>query len=1067
MSYDDAVKLLGGDRDRWVKLLDTLLGAGLLAAIGPFRDLLGWFDAKAELSKVAERLVTGLVERRSKLSRWERTERLRAAHAVLAVTAYFEALAATELVVEYRDLELTAEEQRSLGTAAGAGWHAGWSAPVPGAAEPHEEFRRQLTDHYHRMTGKAGDFLKGLAVWQRLSGREQELALQALVSVPSVAVDRYDSLLGRLAAEFPEVAFWAGMREHNATRAGLREATTALAGLRAVLDRLADGRVPDERRAELSRAYATALDRPSDDMPTGLRMPSLAEAFLPQLYRACVVAGSMPLSSETWWERQPVRDDLLSFLTGHLTSAEAAAAPLLVLGHPGSGKSVLSKLLAGQLPASAFLPVLVPLRTVSASADLQDQIEQAIRDATGERLAWPALSRSSGDALPLVLLDGFDELLQATGVSQTDYLSRVTAFQRREMDQGRPVAVIVTSRTSVADRAQPSEGTVAVRLEPFDEHRIAAWLDVWNRTNAGRFAGGEAPLDLPTVLRYRHLAEQPLLLLMLALYDAEGNALRDAGLLRPDELYERLLERFARREVDKLGAGLPPRERAQLVEAQLYRLSVVAFAMFNRGAQWVTAEDLAKDLQALPAPVAPGLVPLPAGLRARQSAVEEALGSFYFVHRAGADRDGVRLGTYEFLHATFGEYLVARLLHNIVDEMVAARRGVTFLTGGKPVDDDLLHALLSWAPLADRRQMVVFLHGMVLAKPAVARAEWTALLVDLFRAAPQPRDPRGFGGYQPRSLTVPSRIATYTANLLLLALCGENVTAGSLFETMDAEAIGGWRDMALLWKSQDAASGWAGLLDLVVVKRVGSGGERDIELTFDGDPADLPTVDLAWVIGEGDPDVNDYWVAGNVLHPAGQEAHFICDPAGDMRHHAVEPLVRKQFGVASGMIFGPGARGRMTSLMHDMLLLISRSSEPVADRAERYRHCLQEADFESCWFDLVLHRIERDRELTATDIVRILSRLPVDLMHYRTELVSCLLAHLDSVGGAQLAPLLVQYLESHPATEWAEVELDAAIRLAELGLIHPRIDAKQARVLLEQHANRRPDVNRRIRAIVV
>ncbi|GIM89246.1 NACHT N-terminal helical domain 7-containing protein [Paractinoplanes toevensis] len=91
VSYEDAVKLLGGDAAQIAKLVDTLTGAGLLALLGPFRDVLGWFDAKAELAKVTERLVTSLAEKRSKLSRYERTERLQAAHAALALTAFFEA----------------------------------------------------------------------------------------------------------------------------------------------------------------------------------------------------------------------------------------------------------------------------------------------------------------------------------------------------------------------------------------------------------------------------------------------------------------------------------------------------------------------------------------------------------------------------------------------------------------------------------------------------------------------------------------------------------------------------------------------------------------------------------------------------------------------------------------------------------------------------------------------------------------------------------------------------------------------------------------------------------------
>ena len=118
-------------------------------------------------------------------------------------------------------------------------------------------------------------------------------------------------------------------------------------------------------------------------------------------------------------------DDLQEFLAGFLTSPRAVEAPLLVLGQPGSGKSVLTKVLAARLPAADFLPVRVALRDVPVTADLQDQIEYAIRAETGDRLEWPALARSAGDALPLVMLDGFDELLQATGVSQSDYLTRV------------------------------------------------------------------------------------------------------------------------------------------------------------------------------------------------------------------------------------------------------------------------------------------------------------------------------------------------------------------------------------------------------------------------------------------------------------------------------------------------------------------------------------------------------------------------------------------------------------------------------------------------------------------
>ena len=122
------------------------------------------------------------------------------------------------------------------------------------------------------------------------------------------------------------------------------------------------------------------------------------------------------------------------------------------------------------------------------------------------------------------MLDGFDELLQATGVSQSDYLEKIALFQEREAVHGHPVAVIITSRTAVADRARMRPGgAVSVRLEPFSDQHVTEWLEVWNAANASfQAASGLRPLPAEKVLEGAELARQPLLLLMLALYDADG-----------------------------------------------------------------------------------------------------------------------------------------------------------------------------------------------------------------------------------------------------------------------------------------------------------------------------------------------------------------------------------------------------------------------------------------------------------------------------------------------------------------------------------------------------------------
>jgi NACHT conflict system protein len=852
LSYADAARLLGGPDSRIVTALDAITG-GLLLAAAPAMPLvvLGLFDAKAEFIRLSRELVRGVGERRAGLSRSGRTERIEAAHTVLVVTAYFEELAAADLPFRFADLGLTRAEQESLASSAAAEVASaalGTGPPLPRPYEAPEAFRRRLGSYYTHLSANTKAFIDGLAVGDRLIGTVRQRAVEVLDDLPGRAVDRHDDLTRRLAADFGEVALWSAGRDHAATRAEVHELGSAMAGLHRMLSEISTGRVPDVRRAGLAAAYRAALDRPiieSADAPPSLEIPTLARAYVQPLFRAAEVGPGVRPSDEKWWAAQPVRADLVEFITGHLTSSQAVVAPLLVLGQPGSGKSVLTKVLAAQLPANDFLPVRIVLREVPADAEPQDQIEHAVRAATGERLEWPALIRSAPDALPVVMLDGFDELLQATGVSRTDYLVKIAAFQRREAEQGRPVAVVVTSRTSVADRARPPEDTVAMRLEPFDDDRVTGWLAIWNSTNTGRLAArGLRPLPAAAVLRHRDLAAQPLLLLMLALYDADENALqRLAGELGRGELYRRLLHRFAEREIGKHRPGLNDRDQGRAVERELDRLSVVGLAMFNRGTQWITETDLDADLATLFGPPADDGGH---GLRAPLGAAETALGRFFFIHRSRASRDGAELQAYEFLHATFGEYLVARLVWRALGEVAAREAASAFALGPASVDDDRLHALLSFSPLSSRVSILGFLTELAGALPAADRAKVARLVIRLFGAVHQPRPAPTHLGYQPRRLPVPARHAAYSANLVLLAVCVAGQVTGAELFGPTADRVAAWHREALLWRSQLGSEDWSGIGQVLALHRISDDDRRDVRLELAAGDIHPPPIDPAW-----------------------------------------------------------------------------------------------------------------------------------------------------------------------------------------------------------------------------
>jgi hypothetical protein len=372
-SYADAVQLMGGRESRIVGGLDRLTGGLLLAASAAGAGFaLTLFEAKGELARLSGELVRGLGERLRGLDRLGRTERLAAAHSVVVVAAYFEVLAGLELPFDPRELELTKAEQAALagGEAAGSSRLRALAVallraevPMPAPQLPYEMTLRTLQVFYQSLSAGLARFVSGLAVWDRVDETSRQRFTTTLAAeVPSRAVARYEERFRQLAAEFPEVGFWASLEDHQATREEIRQLATGMAGLERVLSGLASGRIPDARRRGLSRAYRAVLERPvltAGDVPEGIRLPLLGVAYVNLQFRAASAGSSGQFAEESWWSEQQVRDDLEGFLLGYLTSPQAMQAPLLILGQPGSGKSVLTQVLAARLPPGDFLVVRV------------------------------------------------------------------------------------------------------------------------------------------------------------------------------------------------------------------------------------------------------------------------------------------------------------------------------------------------------------------------------------------------------------------------------------------------------------------------------------------------------------------------------------------------------------------------------------------------------------------------------------------------------------------------------------------------------------------------------------
>jgi hypothetical protein len=852
LTYRDALKILGSSESRLLGLLDATatggLGAWAAASMLAGTDAtvaLGLLQLKDEVVGFGQLVMRRVSEWRSGLSRFSRSERLFAAHAVLVVSSYFEALGTAQLPVPADRLAFTAAEQVSL--AAGSdtlpGGYAGViemlarePLPVPDSSSSFADVCVRLGDCYRRMSDRVLEFVARLPVWAELDAGRRQRAEAVLGDLPAKALEAYEAAYRGLAADNREFAIWAGLAE-------LRAVGSGLSGMEELLGQIAARRPGDRPLAHLLASYRAVLEEPvlSGAQADGsLVFPSLAEAYLtPQCRIGEVRPGDDPAAAE-WWDQQPVVPDVEVFLTGYLTSLRAVRWPLVVLGEPGSGKSKLTEVLAARLADGDFLPVRVELRDVAAESMILEQIEQAVYRGPGERVGWHDLVEASGGAQPVVLLDGFDELVQASAVNRYDYLEQVRDFQRRQAQIGHPVAVIITSRTVVADHTRFPAGTLALQLQPFTDGQVHRWLDVWARSNSQALAARRLrPLPAETALAHPELAAQPLLLMLLAIYDATRNALQRSGAhLGRAGLYEGIFGDFALREVAKSmhNRAMPANQQRELAERELQRLAITATAMFSRGKQAVTEAELNRDLSVL-FPDDPGADPA-SGEAPALTPAQRATGRFFFIHKSQARMHDEVARSYEFLHSTFGEFLVARLTTRALRHLAAMRevlrQGMT--PGAGQLDDGFLYATLSFSCLADRVPIMDFLRELLGQIPGDERARCQELLAELLAGSLYPHPNRSFHDYEPARYPVPRRLAAYSANLvLLLVLLTGTITASQLFGTEDAATR--LREYGYLWRGMFTSTEWRGITDAIRARVNRDNGLVDIELTAeDGSP---------------------------------------------------------------------------------------------------------------------------------------------------------------------------------------------------------------------------------------
>ncbi|MBS0425348.1 MAG: NACHT domain-containing protein [Proteobacteria bacterium] len=379
------------------------------------------------------------------------------------------------------------------------------------------------------------------------------------------------------------------------------------------------------------------------------------------------------LTADSLGERSEKGENIGNYLLQTLVDPNYATKPIILLGNPGAGKSMLSKMFCGLLcETTDFIPFLIKLRSVaSSSASISEHINKGLQNSIENTsdVNWLEWAKEFKSRIPVIIMDGFDELMQTSNRELNGYVDAIREFQEKAVNSGVCVRIILTSRVTVMQDVSIPEYTKIIKLDSFDIKRRDLWILKWNDAQ-------QKPMykfRIPENEKIELLAKEPLLMFMLAVYDFENGELQNMAndkSFNQSKLYDSLLNRFIKRQLEKNSIFKDASNSKKEKEEELFRLrlGMIALMMFMNDTTSRDTQKLVEEMKAF-------------GILNSSMQTENVLGGFFFIHENKSTTESdVEKFNYEFLHKTFGEFLTAdfmlRIAKKQIDRMRATDSGI-------------------------------------------------------------------------------------------------------------------------------------------------------------------------------------------------------------------------------------------------------------------------------------------------------------------------------------------------------------------------------------------------------
>lgn len=393
-----------------------------------------------------------------------------------------------------------------------------------------------------------------------------------------------------------------------------------------------------------------------------LKLPTREEIYISQSFK-CFSYNRKDHNKyyldENNWNNIPhySYEDIGKMLFRALKDPHNINQPIIILGHPGAGKSMLSSQFAYKLlDNDEFIPFYIKLRDIdSSNANINSHINEGLSATIFNKpnVNWINLVEKFSDKTAVIILDGFDELLRATQTELNDYIIRIQELQKSSISSNINIRIILTSRLTIMQDVVIPNQSLILKLDSFDEKRKNLWISKWNEIQKDK------QFVLPNREDLNELSKEPLLLFLLALYDFKDNELSKIvnENLNKSSLYDKLFEGFTLRQLNKDSDYKRKKEKDQKYQELLFRLRIGFFAvmLFIRDEVHHYENKFDDELDAFE-------------LNEEGINAKKILDGFFFIHKDqslnGHNRENL---SFEFLHKTFGEFLAADFMLRILN----------------------------------------------------------------------------------------------------------------------------------------------------------------------------------------------------------------------------------------------------------------------------------------------------------------------------------------------------------------------------------------------------------------